>query len=130
MGNSYVMILSKLRVKWNRVERMSDDSTLRTCGLWNFYRTNKAEFDKFAGVIYTKQCTALRQTSQKSGIGTVNTPTLAECQVWSAKLLPSFLNSGKFKSAHLLAEPNCYTVLAHFLVKNSWNALVSQNPCI
>lgn len=128
------MIFSKLPVKLSRVERMSDDSTLRTCGLWNFYRTNKVEFDKFAGKIYTTQCDAKRQAAQQAGItAAVDPPTLAECQEFceqSLHLLPFY---GKLRITSSFnpstTQSKCFGALARYLVENSWNT-ISQNPCV
>lgn len=107
---------------------MSDDSALRTCGLWNFYRANRAEFDKFASSIYAALCD-LRQAAQRSGAGMVVPPTLAECQDFCEKSIDRFPYYGRLRIKPSLNSSECYTALARYLIRNSWNT-VSQNPCI
>jgi hypothetical protein len=133
MGGLYVMIGSELRVKLDRAARMSDDSTLRTCGLWNFYRANEAAFNQVAYSIYTEFCNGLRRAAQKSGATSVPPFTLADCQNFSEKAIvkyPIYWRLRVKSSLNPSEKQGCYNTLARYLVQKSWNSLVNQNPCL
>ena len=126
------MIVPKLRVKLDWAARMSDDSTLRTCGLWNFYRLNEPAFDQVAYSIYTEYCNLLRKAAQRSGAGSVLPFTLADCQKFSEKAIVKYPIYWKLRVKSTLnpsEKQGCYNALAHYLVQKSWSSLVSQNPC-
>lgn len=111
---------------------MSDDSTLRTCGLWNFYRANEAAFDQTAYSIYAEFCNGLRQTARKSGVGSIPPFTLADCQNFSEQAFvkyPIYWRLRVKPSLNPSEQQGCYNALARYLVQKSWNSLVSQNPC-
>jgi hypothetical protein len=127
------MILSNLREKLNRAEYMSDDSTLRACGIWNDYRANRTAFDQFASSVYSMLCDSQRQVAQKSGSRTVIPPTLADCQDYCEKSidrLPIYRRLRIKSSLNPSEKQECYTALARYLVENSWNSIISQNPCL